>query len=299
MKVQLISWIISYHWSWQLTIVDNIFTIDNGSRTAGCHYVTMTLCPAMPGTDFSRVNNLRPVSERADKPGPAASQPDKSAAAGARVRELSPSLSSNSTMYQSLRSYVGKCLIFDCCSWSNSYIVKLWFVHKQCTFVPSFPGPLRQCYNLKRSSSLLIYRFKEILRWLWKIVLRENTENICISNCGLTVSVLAWPAGCPAGWPTTGKGAAPPPAPSPPHPLPPSLLSTRPLQFTFIVFTPSPVHHLEYHVLNEMKINCQLNINLYQFGANQALGDGDEGACPECRCGVHLSSVLCCPRDDN
>merc|ERR1719336_3459855 len=68
----------------------------------------MTLCPAMPGTDFSRVNNLRPVSERADKPGPAANQPDKSAAAGARVRELSPSLSSNSTMYQSLRSYVGK-----------------------------------------------------------------------------------------------------------------------------------------------------------------------------------------------
>jgi len=60
------------------------------------------------GTDFSRVNNLRPVSERADKPGPAANQPDKSAAAGARVRELSPSLSSNSTMYQSLRSYVGK-----------------------------------------------------------------------------------------------------------------------------------------------------------------------------------------------
>ena len=95
-----------------MTIVDKIFTIDNGSRTAGCHYVTMTLCPAMPGTDFSRVNNLRPVSERADKPGPAASQPDKSAAAGARVRELSPSLSSNSTMYQSLRSYVGKCLIF-------------------------------------------------------------------------------------------------------------------------------------------------------------------------------------------
>lgn len=46
------------------------------------------------GTDFSRVNNLRPVTER-----PAQNR---------QQRERSPSLSSNNTMYQSLRSYVGK-----------------------------------------------------------------------------------------------------------------------------------------------------------------------------------------------
>ena len=50
---------------------------------------------AMPGTDFTRVNSLKPVTERPEK--------DKR-----QSRELSPSLNSNSTMYQSLRSYVGE-----------------------------------------------------------------------------------------------------------------------------------------------------------------------------------------------
>jgi len=46
------------------------------------------------GTDFTRVNSLRPVTER-----PALNR---------QQRERSPSLSSSNTMYQSLRSYVGK-----------------------------------------------------------------------------------------------------------------------------------------------------------------------------------------------
>jgi len=55
-----------------------------------------SLSLSQTGTDFSRVNNLRPISDRPEKP-------EKR-----HIRELSPSLSSNSTMYQSLRSYVGK-----------------------------------------------------------------------------------------------------------------------------------------------------------------------------------------------
>ena len=50
---------------------------------------------AMPGADFTRVNSLKPLTERPEKE----KRPS---------RELSPSLNSNSTMYQSLRSYVGE-----------------------------------------------------------------------------------------------------------------------------------------------------------------------------------------------
>ena len=49
----------------------------------------------MAGTDFTRVNSLKPLTERPEK--------EKR-----QSRELSPSLNSNSTMYQSLRSYVGE-----------------------------------------------------------------------------------------------------------------------------------------------------------------------------------------------
>ena len=59
----------------------------------------------MPGTDFSRVNNLRPVSERTE----AAKETQEVKRPGGRhAREISPSLCGNSTMYQSLRSYVGE-----------------------------------------------------------------------------------------------------------------------------------------------------------------------------------------------
>ena len=54
----------------------------------------------MPGADFSRVNNLKPVTERPERP-------ERSEKNNRHIRELSPSLTSNATMYQSLRSYVG------------------------------------------------------------------------------------------------------------------------------------------------------------------------------------------------
>ena len=66
-------------WSWYKTTLEPLV-----------EYLT-----AMPGTDFTRVNSLKPLAERPEK--------DKRPS-----RELSPSLNSNSTMYQSLRSYVGE-----------------------------------------------------------------------------------------------------------------------------------------------------------------------------------------------
>ena len=64
----------------------------------------------MPGTDFSRLNNLRPVSERGPQEAAKETQEAgvKRPQQGRHAREISPSLCGNSTMYQSLRSYVGE-----------------------------------------------------------------------------------------------------------------------------------------------------------------------------------------------
>jgi len=56
---------------------------------------------SLSSSDFSRVNNLKPVTERPERP-------ERSEKNNRHIRELSPSLTSNATMYQSLRSYVGK-----------------------------------------------------------------------------------------------------------------------------------------------------------------------------------------------
>ena len=62
----------------------------------------------MPGTDFSRLNNLRPVSERGSQEAAKETQEAGVKRPGRHAREISPSLCGNSTMYQSLRSYVGE-----------------------------------------------------------------------------------------------------------------------------------------------------------------------------------------------
>ena len=60
---------------------------------------------ASAGTDFTRVNGLRPVRAGGGPEGGAEGGPGQQRGRG---RELSPSLTGSSTMYQGLRSYVGK-----------------------------------------------------------------------------------------------------------------------------------------------------------------------------------------------